>query len=191
MANDDSDFLMISGLKHFQFCRRRWALVHIEQLWEENALTLEGHFMHERVHDDSFTEARGSVLLSRGMPVRSQELRITGVCDMVELYKDENGVPIQGRDGRWRLYPVEYKLGQPDIQGADALQLCAQAMCLEEMFVLWKSQTPAACSSDRGIAAKGKRFCYGDATTDVKGAHAEGKDGESLQKLLSCGYLSA
>lgn len=135
MANDDSDFLMISGLKHFQFCRRRWALVHIEQLWEENALTLEGHFMHERVHDDSFTEARGSLLLSRGMPVRSQELRITGVCDMVELYKDENGVPIQGRNGRWRLYPVEYKLGQPDVQGADALQLCAQAMCLEEMFV--------------------------------------------------------
>lgn len=81
MANDDSDFLMISGLKHFQFCRRRWALVHIEQLWEENALTLEGHYMHERVHDDGFTEARGSVLLSRGMPVRSQELRITGVCD--------------------------------------------------------------------------------------------------------------
>ncbi len=135
MANDDSDFLMLSGLKHFQFCRRRWALVHIEQLWEENALTLEGHYMHERVHDDSFTEARGSVLLSRGMPVRSQTLRITGVCDMVELYKDETGVPIQGRSGRWRLYPVEYKLGQPDTQGADALQLCAQAMCLEEMFV--------------------------------------------------------
>lgn len=135
MANDDSDFLMISGLKHFQFCRRRWALVHIEQLWEENVLTLEGHFMHERVHDDSFTEARGSVLLSRGMPVRSQELKISGVCDMVELYKDENGVPIQGRSGRWRLYPVEYKLGQPDTHGADALQLCAQAMCLEEMFV--------------------------------------------------------
>ena len=134
MANDDSDFLMISGLKHFQFCRRRWALVHIEQLWEENALTLEGHYMHERVHDDGFTEARGSVLLSRGMPVRSQELRITGVCDMVELYKDEGGVTIQGRNGRWRLYPVEYKLGQPDLQGADALQLCAQAMCLEEMF---------------------------------------------------------
>lgn len=135
MANDDSDFLMISGLKHFQFCRRRWALVHIEQLWEENALTLEGHYMHERVHDDSFTQARGAVLLSRGMPVRSQALKITGVCDMVELYQDEIGVPIQGRNGRWRLYPVEYKLGQPDAQGADALQLCAQAMCLEEMFV--------------------------------------------------------
>lgn len=135
MANDDSDFLALSGLKQFQFCRRRWALIYIEQLWEENALTLEGHYMHERVHDDSFTEARGSVLLSRGMPVRSQNLKITGVCDMVELYKDEDGVPIQGRSGRWRLYPVEYKLGQPDAQGADALQLCAQAMCLEEMFV--------------------------------------------------------
>ncbi|MCD8153658.1 MAG: CRISPR-associated protein Cas4 [Clostridiales bacterium] len=135
MVNDDSDFLMLSGLKHFQFCRRRWALVHIEQLWEENALTLEGHYMHERVHDNNFTEARGSVLLSRGMPVRSQTLKITGVCDMVELYKDESGIPIQGRGGRWRLYPVEYKLGRPDVQGADALQLCAQAMCLEEMFV--------------------------------------------------------
>ena len=138
MANDDSDFLMISGLKHFQFCRRRWALVHIEQLWEENALTLEGHFMHERVHDDSFTEARGSVLLSRGMPVRSQELKITGVCDMVELYKDENGVPIQGRDGRWRLYPVEYKLGQPDIQGqmrcSYVHRLCAWKKCLSPIF---------------------------------------------------------
>lgn len=135
MANDDSDFLMLSGLKHFQFCRRRWALVHVEQQWEENTQTLEGHYMHERVHDNSFTEARGAVLLSRGMPVRSQALKLTGVCDMVELYKDEAGVPIQGRSGRWRLYPVEYKLGRPDGQGADALQLCAQAMCLEEMFV--------------------------------------------------------
>lgn len=135
MENEDSDFLTISGLKHFQFCRRRWVLVHIEQLWEENALTLEGHYMHERVHDEGFTEARGSVLLSRGMPVRSLKWKITGVCDMVEMYRDESGVPIQGRDGRWRLYPVEYKLGKPDPQGADALQLCAQVLCLEEMFV--------------------------------------------------------
>ena len=135
MANDDSDFLMISGLKHFQFCRRRWALVHIEQLWEENVLTLEGHYMHERVHDDQFTELRGSVLLSRGMPVRSETLKITGECDMVELHRDESGVPIQGREGKWRIYPVEYKHGRPDERGADELQLCAQALCLEEMFV--------------------------------------------------------
>ena len=166
MANDDSDFLMISGLKHFQFCRRRWALVHIEQLWEENALTLEGHYMHE----DGFTEARGSVLLSRGMPVRSQELRITGVCDMVELYKDEGGVTIQGRNGRWRLYPVEYKLGQPDLQGADALQLCAQAMCLEEMFV---TDIPEAALYYGKIKRRQRLILTGELRQRVKESVAE------------------
>lgn len=125
---------MLSGLKHFRFCRRRWALVHLEQQWSENVLTLEGHYMHERVHDDNFTELRGSVLLSRGMPIRSETLKITGECDMVELHRDENGVSIQGREGKWRIYPVEYKHGRPDERGADELQLCAQAMCLEEMF---------------------------------------------------------
>lgn len=126
---------MLSGLKHFRFCRRRWALVHLEQQWSENVLTLEGHFMHEKVHDEKFTELRGSVLLSRGMPVRSETLKITGECDMVELHRDEKGISIQGRDGRWQVYPVEYKHGRPDERGADELQLCAQAMCLEEMLV--------------------------------------------------------
>ena len=125
---------MLSGLKHFCFCRRRWALVHIEQQWQENALTMSGHLMHERVHDESFTESRGSVVLSRGMPVRSQALRITGECDLVELHRDENGIAIYGREGTWRVYPVEYKHGQPDERGADEMQLCAQAMCLEEML---------------------------------------------------------
>lgn len=126
---------MLSGLKHFIFCRRRWALVHIEQLWYENEYTLDGEYMHERVHDAEFTEARGSVLLSRAMPVRSVSMNITGECDMVELHKDPHGVPIQGREGTWRLYPIEYKRGRPNDRGADEMQLCAQAMCLEEMFV--------------------------------------------------------
>jgi CRISPR-associated exonuclease Cas4 len=134
-VNKEDDYLMLSGLKHFQFCRRRWALIHIEQLWDENVLTLDGHYMHERVHDINFTEKRGSVLLSRAMPVKSHSLRITGECDMVELYQSEKGVSIQGRDGRWLLYPVEYKHGSQDSRGADEIQLCAQAMCLEEMFV--------------------------------------------------------
>lgn len=133
--NDDSEFLMLSGLKHFCFCKRRWALVHIEQQWAENVLTLEGEYMHERVHDAEFTEKRGSVLLSRGMPVRSERLRITGICDMVEMSQNDLGVEINQREGQWLLYPVEYKHGRPDPTGADELQLCAQAMCLEEMFV--------------------------------------------------------
>ncbi len=135
MENNENDFLMLSGLAHFAFCRRQWALIHVEQLWCENVLTLDGHYMHERVHDANFTESRGNVLLSRAMPVRSQTLRITGECDMVELHRDPAGIPIHGRDGLWRIYPVEYKRGKPDGRGAAELQLCAQAMCLEEMLV--------------------------------------------------------
>lgn len=134
-VNDDSDFLLLSGIEHFYYCRRQWALIHVEQQWQENVLTQEGHYLHERVHDADFTEKRGSVLLSRGMPVRSESLRVTGACDMVEMYKAPDGVPIQGREGRWRLYPVEYKRGKADASGAAAMQLCAEAMCLEEMFV--------------------------------------------------------
>ena len=109
-------------------------MVHIEQQWQENALTVSGHLMHERVHDENFTQSRGSVLLSRGMPVRSQLLRITGECDLVELHHDDNGIAIHGRSGTWRVFPVEYKHGQPDGRGADEMQLCAQALCLEEML---------------------------------------------------------
>ena len=133
--NDDADFLMLSGLSHFRFCKRRWALVHIEQQWSENALTLEGHFMHETVHDEELTQKRGSALLSRGMPVRSEKMRITGKCDMVELTQSDAGVLIHGREGRWSVYPVEYKRGRPSPTGAEEWQLCAQAMCLEEMLV--------------------------------------------------------
>ena len=131
----DGEFLLLSGIKHFRFCPRRLALVHIEQQWQDNALTVSGHLIHERVHDENFTESRGSVLLSRGMPVRSQLLRITGECDLVELRHDENGIAIYGRSGTWRVFPVEYKHGQPDERGADEMQLCAQALCLEEMLV--------------------------------------------------------
>ena len=134
MSVSIDDYLQISGIKHFKFCRRRWALVHVEQQWDENALTVSGHLMHERVHDDGFTEKRGRVILSRGMPVKSDRLGICGVCDMVELIRDdENGVDIHGRDGRYRINPVEYKHGKPD--DADLWQLCAQVICLEEMFV--------------------------------------------------------
>lgn len=133
MENDGQD-LTLSGIQHYRFCRRQWALISIEQQWQENALTMEGHQLHERVHDKELTEMRGSVLLSRAMPVRSAMLGITGECDLVELYCDPDGVPIHGREGTWRLYPVEYKRGKPDPQGADEMQLCAQAICLEEMF---------------------------------------------------------
>lgn len=132
---NEDEFLMLSGLKHFCFCKRRWALVHIEQLWSDNALTYEGQYMHERVHDAGASEKRGSLILARGMPVCSQRLGLSGFCDMVELIQDEEGgTPIHGRSGKYRLFPVEYKRGKPDFHHADEWQLCAQAMCLEEML---------------------------------------------------------
>lgn len=132
MENDD--FLTISGIQNFAYCKRRWALVHIEQMWNENALTLEGQYMHERVHDEGFTEKRGNKILSRGMAVSSQKYRINGICDMVELERSDMGISIYGREGKYLVYPVEYKHGKPNDGHTDELQLCAQAICLEEML---------------------------------------------------------
>lgn len=129
------DSLLLSGLQHFAFCRRQWALIHVEQLWEENLLTTQGMLMHERAHDGP-DETRGDLLTVRGLAIRSGELGIHGVCDVVEFHRDEaQGVPLHGRTGRFRVVPVEYKRGRPKEHSADALQLCAQALCLEEMLV--------------------------------------------------------
>lgn len=131
----EEDFLMLSGIQHFAFCRRQWALIHIEQQWEENLRTVEGALMHERVHKAS-SEKRGDCIQVSGMQVFSRELGIRGICDMVELHRDdERGVSLFKRPGKYRPIPVEYKRGKPKEHDADALQLCAQALCLEEMLL--------------------------------------------------------
>ena len=113
------DCLMISGLQHFRFCRRQWALIYIEQQWAENLRTTEGALLHERAHDEQFRESRGDTIIT---------------CDVVEFHRDERGVPLHGYEGTWLPYPVEYKRGHAKQDGCDELQLCAQAMCLEEML---------------------------------------------------------
>ena len=135
MTYDEEDYLLLSGIQHFSFCRRQWALIHIEQLWKENVRTIEGQFLHEKAHDSSIKEKRGALIISRGMPVFSKELGITGTCDVVEFYKDPNGVELSGREGRFSAIPVEYKRGKPKESDADILQLTAQVMCLEDMLV--------------------------------------------------------
>lgn len=130
----EEDFLMISGLQHFSFCRRQWALIHIEQQWADNLRTVEGEILHERAHDASFNEKRGDLLTCRGLSVHSAALGVSGFCDVVEFHRDENGTKIYGRDGKWRPVPIEYKRGSSKINDADRLQLCCQAMCLEEML---------------------------------------------------------
>jgi CRISPR-associated exonuclease Cas4 len=134
MAYDEDDFLLISGIQHFAFCRRQWALIHIEQCWADNERTIGGELMHERAHDPFFTEKRGDLIITRDMPVFSRVMGVTGHCDIVEFHKDDAGVTLTGREGRWLPCPVEYKYGRPKKGDADHLQLCAQAICLEEML---------------------------------------------------------
>ena len=131
---DPDDCLMISGLQHFRFCRRQWALVHIEQQWAENLRTTEGALLHERAHDEQLRERRGDTIITRSLRVYSLTLGLTGQCDVVEFHRDERGVPLHGYEGTWLPYPVEYKRGHAKQDGCDELQLCAQAMCLEEML---------------------------------------------------------
>lgn len=128
------DFLMISGIQHFAFCRRQWALIHVECQWQENLRTVEGNIVHEKCHDDTFTEMRRDRLVTRGMRVFSATLGATGQCDVVEFEKAEKGTMLAGRDGLWRVIPIEYKRGQVKENLSDTLQLCTQAMCLEEML---------------------------------------------------------
>jgi CRISPR-associated exonuclease Cas4 len=131
----EEDYLQLSGIQHFSFCRRQWALIHIENQWAENLRTFEGGLMHERAHDPFFTEKRKDLIVAREMPVFSREMGVSGQCDVVEFRRDEaSGVSLSGRRGKWSPCPIEYKRGKPKITDADRLQLCAQAICLEEML---------------------------------------------------------
>ncbi len=131
----EEDFLMLSGIQHFAFCPRQWAMIHIEQQWEENYYTVDGKIMHTNAHEKEFVEKRGNVLITRGLAIHSRELGISGTCDVVEFHKQEQGVFLPQYEANYMPIPVEYKRGKSKEHQADELQLCAQAMCLEEMLV--------------------------------------------------------
>ena len=132
----EEDVLQLSGIQHFAFCRRQWALIHIEQQWAENVRTVEGNLFHRRAHDAEKTEMRGNILTVRGLHIHSARLGVSGICDVVEFYRNEdNGVSLAGYEGKWSPYPIEYKRGAPKENKADELQLCGQALCLEEMLM--------------------------------------------------------
>lgn len=142
----EDDLLPLSALQHFLFCPRRAALVHIERLWDENRATAQGHLLHERVHT-SEPESRGDVRTVRGLRLRSLRLGLTGQADVVEFHRLTDaavsprvseglsqGVVLQGVNGLWRPFPVEYKVGKLRHEKGYEVQLCAQALCLEEML---------------------------------------------------------
>lgn len=129
-------WLPLSGIQHFLFCRRQWALIHVERQWQENALTAEGRILHRRVDDPFFTEKRKGVIIARSVPVSSPVLGLSGLCDVVEFTEAAEGVHLPERAGRYLPAPVEYKRGKEKGDACDEAQLCAQAMCLEEMLAV-------------------------------------------------------
>lgn len=118
---EEDQFIAISALQHWLYCPRQCALIHVEQAWAENKFTAEGRVMHENAHEGA-DETRGKIRITRGMPVVSKVLGMSGQCDVVEFHADG------------RVLAVEYKRGKPKAHRADEVQLCAQAMCLEEML---------------------------------------------------------
>jgi CRISPR-associated exonuclease Cas4 len=129
--------LPLSALEHYQFCPRQCALIHLERQWADNRLTVEGHHLHERVHEQG-GESRGDLRIARGVPLRSLRLGLSGIADVVEFHRaaedDPAAVPLPGARGRWRPFPVEYKRGVQRHELSFEVQLCAQALCLEEML---------------------------------------------------------
>lgn len=135
MEYNEDDYLNLSGIQHFSFCKRQWALIHVEQQWAENVLTVQGNILHENAHDSTFVEKRKNILITRAMHVKSSMLGINGECDVVEFHMDENGIELFGRKGSYQPIPIEYKKGKSKATNADRLQVCAQAICLEEMLL--------------------------------------------------------
>lgn len=131
----EEDYLLISGIQHFIFCKRQWALIHIEQQWEENFFTMDGMLLHERTDDDSIKESRRNLITIRALPIKSKSLCVTGKCDVVELMLSSDGIYIPKYDNTYKVCPVEYKRGKPKQDDSDSLQLLAQAICLEEMLI--------------------------------------------------------
>ena len=135
--------LPLSGLQRLVFCERQAALIHVERAWADNALTVDGSHRHRTVHETlPRRERRGDLLIVRGMLLESGRLGVVGVADVVEFHRSASGrdgcgprlVRLPGLEGCWRPFPVEYKRGRPKPHRADEVQLCAQAICLEEML---------------------------------------------------------
>lgn len=129
----EDDLLPISALQHVVYCDRQAALIHLERLWTENVHTVEGRHLHEHAHEEG-SEGRGDLRIVRALALRSLELGLSGIADVVEFRRSPDGVPLPKREGHWSVFPVEYKKGKPKRHRADEVQLCAQALCLEEMF---------------------------------------------------------
>lgn len=132
----EDQMLMLSGIQHYVFCARQWALIHIDQVWQDNVLTMEGSLQHNVVDDPEYRQNNGGVITVRGFRVASYALGLTGIADAVELHPatSANGIYFGKYSGYFLPFPIEYKHGSKKSIDCDILQLAAQAMCIEEMY---------------------------------------------------------
>ncbi len=134
---EEDDMLMLSGIQHFMFCPRQWALIHIEQQWDDNRLTVEGKILHAHVDDPFYRQKNGNIINLRSVAIASKELGIYGIADAIELHRTEDpskAISHHKYPGYWRPTPIEYKRGHKKPDERDIVQVVAQAMCLEEMY---------------------------------------------------------
>jgi CRISPR-associated exonuclease Cas4 len=131
----EDEYLQLSGIQHYAFCPRQWALIHVENKWSDNWRTTLGSQMHKRVHDSNQIEKRGDTIMMRALKVVSHTLGLSGECDVVEFQKNVDGIELHGYLGRYLPFPIEYKRGKANRGDCDKLQLTAQAVCLEEMLL--------------------------------------------------------
>lgn len=132
MTYVEDEYLMLSGIQHFYFCKRQWGLIHIDQQWDENEYTVEGQLLHKKADNPFVKEKRKDFFISRAMHVSSEKLGLNGILDVVEFYKDDQGVKILKKRGKWRPAIVEYKRGKKKSDHRDIIQLVAEVICLEE-----------------------------------------------------------
>lgn len=180
----EEDLIPLSALQHLLYCERRAALVHVEQAWADNVYTVEGSYMHDRT-DQAGTERRGNLILCRGLHIRSMKLGLSGRADVVEfhLITDPDGsfegVCLPGHDGLWAPFPVEYKRGRLRREIGYEVQLCAQAMSLEEAF--------GAKGIPSGALFFGKTHRRLDVTFDSKLRELTVQSAERLHEIIDSG----
>ena len=134
---DDDQMLMLSGIQHYMFCPRQWALIHIEQQWDENRLTAEGLLLHQNVDNPAYRQKNGGIITLRAVHIASHTLGLYGVTDAIELLPSDNAsdaITHLRYPGYWKPYPIEYKRGHRKPDERDEVQLAAQVICLEEMY---------------------------------------------------------
>ncbi len=181
----ESELLPVSALQHLVFCERQCALIYLEMQWADNRLTAEGSQLHDRVHEQQ-TESRGDMRIARSLPLRSLRLGLVGVADVIEFHLTEpepGGVAtLPGVEGHWQPFPVEYKRGRPKAEHCDEVQLCAQALCLEEM---WSVRIP------RGALFYGKIRRRRDVEFDDALRRLTEETAERLHRLIESGSTPA